>query len=66
MCLSEFKKGLFICFKSITDNLGVKILKSRGAAVGAASYTDLAMALSDGLNRILSFIIKEPERRQRR
>ena len=24
---------LFVCFKSITDNLGVKILKSRGAAV---------------------------------
>ena len=32
-CVFERIQERFVCFKSITDNLGVKILKSRGAAV---------------------------------
>ena len=32
-CVFERIQERLVCFKSITDNLGVKILKSRGAAV---------------------------------
>ena len=63
-CVFERIQGSLVCFKSITDNLGVKILKSCGAV--EQLHTDLAMALSDGLNGISSFLIKELERCQRR
>ena len=62
--MSDRIQERLVFFKTITDNLGVKTLKSRGAV--EQLRTDLAMALSDGLNRISSFLIKELEKRQRR
>ena len=52
------------CFKTITDNLGVKILKPCGAV--EQLRTDLAIVFWDGLNRISLFLIKELAKRQRR
>ena len=61
-CVFERIQESLVCFKIITDNLGVKILKSCGAV--DELRTDLAMALSDRLNRISSFLIRELDRRK--